>query len=142
MKTLRFVGYVLILMLCATACSDDDDDNYAESIIGTWQLVHEKGWYEDEDEREEWDDNAESENVYIKFNTDGSGYEEEKGYGKNHFTWTIKGNKLITVDSDYNDEEEVIIKSLSATKLELYSAGEDKEYGEKWAYTDTYQRVQ
>ena len=71
MKTLRFFGMALLMVLCAvnfTACSDDEEDtsSYSTNIVGVWAIVCDEGWeIDDNGEKDSWKE--EDDNYFIKF---------------------------------------------------------------------------
>ena len=62
MKTLRFFGMALLMVLCAVnfaACSDDDEPivGTSQDLIGRWTLTWTKGWEFDSDGfKDTWDE--------------------------------------------------------------------------------------
>lgn len=141
MKTLRFFGALLVMVLCVslTACSDDDDDYNTEDLIGTWELTRLQGWDEDEDgEKETWDDEISDEFLEFKANGTGQGYYSDYKYS---IKWKLEGDQLtiIEVDDD-NYTETYAIKELTDTKLVLFQSWSEEGY--KGEDTYTFKRVE
>ena len=84
MKTLRFFGMALLMVLCAVnfaACSDDDEPivGTSQDLIGRWTLTWIKGWEFDSDGfKDTWDEADDGEDLIFK--ADGTGRMESQ-YG-------------------------------------------------------------
>lgn len=143
MKTLRFFGALLVMVLCVslTACSDDDDDYNAEDLIGTWELTRSQGWEideDDDDEKYEWNE-KESDDFY-EFKANGTGYEYWGSSKKYPIKWTLRGDQLTVESTDFDDDiMEYTIKELTDTKLLLFYSWNEEGY--KGEETYTFKRV-
>lgn len=138
MKTFKLLSYLLLITMLSAgfvSCSDDDDDtDYATSIVGTWELIYSKGWENNDGDKEILDD-AESGEFHV-FESDGTGYGYEKEYPEYgyHYTWSIKNN-ILTIRED-GEIFTLTIKHLSSSKMELY-----ENWGEDGEVTGTYRRI-
>lgn len=61
MKTFRFIGMALLaIVMCVNfaSCSDDDEEEQGEtySIEGTWLLQSSKGYIENSNDKNTWDE--------------------------------------------------------------------------------------
>ena len=145
MKTLRFIGMTLLMVvLCLnfTACSDDDDDIDVSQLEGTWGLVHSAGWElcSEETEKDEWDDSydpynlsneSDSEKLVIKKLTDNTYsvaayyyYDSEWQMDGSSQTLTLNGNTLTVskTNGDYgyfDSYANLIIEALTTENLAI-----------------------
>ncbi len=124
MKTLRFLGMTLLMVLCVTtftACSDDENDKpmiEEANLIGKWQSTWEK-IHKVENGKEVVTSDEAYTNGLREFKADGTCTE---GYADGGYTetcrWSLKDNKLtISYDDGYSDV--LTINELTATKLVL-----------------------
>ncbi len=116
---------VAAMSMVATSCSKDDDDDDKDDkkeslLIGTWR---------DDTYDDEWDE--------LTFKKDGSftwtWYEEKYGTTRNMGTYIYKDPKLTLIfdeDEEYDDGEKEVymVKSISSSKLVLYSEDEEETY--------------
>ncbi|MCM1031973.1 MAG: lipocalin family protein [Oscillibacter sp.] len=123
LKLLAVLWCAVIMSVSFTSCSKDDDDDDKDDkeeslLIGTWR---------DDTYDDEWDE--------LTFKKDGSFtwtlYDEKDGTDVSTGTYTYKHPKLTLIfdeDEYYDDgEKEVyIVKSISSSKLVLYSEDEDE----------------
>lgn len=121
----------ILMSVYFTACSDDDKkiDN-ADDLIGTWMAVHNKGWYKDDYEKEEWDEPAQDE-VILKLSSNGKFEHKTNGHVDASGTWSLRGNTIVFKGYDDEDEEykteEYKIKSLYADELILERHHSEKD---------------
>ena len=120
MKTLRFLGMTLLMVMLAvnfTACSDDDEPTVGTSqdFIGRWTLTWTKGWEFDSDGfKDTWDEADDGEDLIFK--ADGTGRMESQ-YGSEYpFNWSFENNVFKWDYSLYNGCTTKIIQ-LDAEKL-------------------------
>lgn len=98
LKFMVMAMFVAMLSMSLTACSDDDDDdsNYAESVVGTWQLGTVNTGY-----------------IHIfKFNPNGTGEERHVYYNYNGQE-TSNNNEMISYTYVYNKENGYGVLSVS-----------------------------
>lgn len=121
LKLLAVLWCAVIMSVSFTSCSDDDDDKDDKeelSLVGTWRDSYDGDWDE------------------LTFKKDGSftwTWYEEGDEDIETGTYTYKHPKLTLIydeDEMYDDgEKEVyIVKSISSSKLVLYSEDEDETY--------------
>ena len=97
MKTLRFLGMSLLMVMLAvnfTACSDDDESTVetSQDLIGRWTLIWTKGWELDSDGfKDTWDEADDGEDLIFK--ADGTG-RMETSYADYPFNWSFKNNNF------------------------------------------------
>lgn len=103
MKTLRFLGMTLLMVMLAvnfTACSDDEDKatiGTSQDLVGRWTLTWTKGWEFDSDGfKDTWDESDDGEDLIFK--TDGTGRMETL-YDEYPFNWSFESNNF---KWDYN----------------------------------------
>lgn len=152
MKKLFFCAAALLAAISFAACSDNDEPNLpitSESIVGTWQAIHEKGYciYDDGEEsgKETWSDDYPDEDGYywtLTFDKNGTCVKTEYDSGKSysvHYTYSISGNMLTLNYSGEDEAEEYEIKKLTESQLVLFEKGVDANYS--WENTTTYKRI-
>lgn len=153
MKTLKFLGVTMIMVLFAvnfSACSDDDLD-YSK-LEGTWYLTASEGFeVYGEEEPERWNETYDSPEEMIKIKSLGDNKFEVLSYYYDEYSkkwmegfdssdetiYKLDGKKLILA-SDPNDEEENgTILELSDTKmvLEFHVSDNEGEWYDKMTYT-------
>ena len=99
MKTLRFLGMTLLMVMLAvnfTACSDDEDEptvGTSQDLIGRWTLTWTKGWEFDSDGfKDTWDEADDGEDLIFK--ADGTGRMESQ-YGSEYpFNWSFENTNF------------------------------------------------
>ncbi len=98
MKTLRFLGMTLLMVMLAvnfTACSDDEDEpnvGTSQDLIGRWTLTWTKGWEFDSDGfKDTWDEEDNGEDLVFK--ADGTGRKETL-YNEYPFNWSFENNNF------------------------------------------------
>lgn len=110
MKTLRFLGMTLLMVMLAVnfaACSDDDEEEHSSPLIGTWV-----GGEVDFDFEET-----------LIFKSNGTGQWDEDS-----FNYTTNSNKVVI---DYGDgDPETWTYSVSGTTLNMVA-----EDGVKYSFT-------
>lgn len=99
---------MLVTVMSMASCSDDDDDEVGNAIVGIWEGQN------SEDEFEIFD-------VTTTFNENGTGvssvslgFEEEAEFLSIDFTWSTSGNQLTVV---MNGESETVTYTISGNKL-------------------------
>lgn len=161
MKTLRFFGMTLLMVLCAvnfTACSDDDEESLdLNSLEGTWMLVHSKGWEfcSNTAEKEEWDEdydpnnlNGDSERIIITKIVDNK-YSFSFGYysGANWYdepsSIGIVNGKTVELQDSPMCYSNIVIESLTSDKMVVRMVYNEVSTGEEGHYhsgdiTNTY----
>ena len=124
MKTLRFLGMTLLMVMLAanfTACGDDEDEQTIieqANLIGKWQSTWEKIQKVENGKEVVTSDEAYT-NALLEFKADGTCIESrvEGGYTETS-RWSLKDNKLtISYDDGYSDV--LTVNELTATKLIL-----------------------
>lgn len=133
-----------VLCVGFVSCSDDDDEDYSKSIIGTWEMTNTKGWYYAVgNDKEYWDENAEAGEYQITFKSDNTGYSYEDGEFDGNFKWSLNDGKLKIFATNEDGEEkndEATIKELTSNKLVLFFV--EKENGKIIEEdTTTYQKI-
>ena len=120
MKTLRFFGMTVFMVLCAvnfTACSDDDDEKTVieqANLIGKWQATWER-IHKVENGKEVVTSDEAYTNGYWEFKADGTCIEDNSN---ETYHWTLKDNKLtVSYNDGYSDV--LTINELTANKLIL-----------------------
>ncbi len=152
MKKLNYLWMLGLLMFAAVnlcACSDDDEDNPGNSdLVGTWQILTDKGWDKINGEIEyEWDqkgDELGDQMGTVVFKEDGSFYiydqygniELEEGVD---FTWSYRDGKIFLYAVQYKMEQEwATVKELTSSFLAVESYYKYEEGGdvyETWSYS-------
>ena len=124
MKTLRFLGMTLLMVMLAanfTACGDDEDEQTIieqANLIGKWQSTWEK-IHKVENGKEVVTSDEAYTNALLEFKADGTCIESrvEGGYTETS-RWSLKDNKLtISYDDGYSDV--LTVNELTVTKLVL-----------------------
>ena len=125
MKTLRFLGMTLLMVMLAvnfTACSDDDENDKPvieeANLIGKWQSTWEK-IHKVENGKEVVTSDEAYTNGLREFKADGTCIKSyvDGGYTETS-SWSLKGNKLtISYNDGYSDV--LTVNELTATKLVL-----------------------
>lgn len=124
MRTLRFLGMTLLMVVLAvnfTACSDDDDEQTIidqANLIGKWQSTWEKVHKVENGKEVVTSDEAYTNGLW-EFKADGTCIESYVDGGHIETSrWSLKGNKLtISYDDGYSDV--LTINELTANKLVL-----------------------
>ena len=149
MKTLKFWGMPLLMVLCAvhfTACSDDEEESLdLNSLEGTWMLVHSKGWEfcSNTMEKDEWDEdydpynlNGDSERIIILKILDNK-YSFSFGYysGANWYnepsTIGIVNGKTVELEDSPTDYSNLVIESLTSDKMVVRMVYSEVSQGEE-----------
>lgn len=153
MKTLRFLGMTMIMVLFAvnfSACSDDD--LYYSKFEGTWYLTADEGFVVyGEEEPQRWNKTYDSPEDMIKIKSLGDNkfeilsyyYDEDSEEWEEDFDspeltiWKLDGKKLILASDPDAEEENATILELSDTKmvLELHVSNNEVEFYNKVTYT-------
>ena len=124
MKTLRFLGMTLLMVMLAvnfTACSDDEDEQIIidqANLIGKWQSTWEKIHKVENGKEVVTSDEAYTNGLW-EFKNDGTCIESYVDGGHIETSrWSLKDNKLTISYSDgYSDV--LTVNELTATKLIL-----------------------
>ena len=125
MKTLRFLGMTLLMVMLAanfTACSDDDDEDKTvieqANLIGKWKSTWEKIHKVENGKEVVTSDEAYTNGLW-EFKSDGTCIESYVDGGHTETSrWSLKDNKLTISYSDgYSDV--LTINELTANKLVL-----------------------
>lgn len=153
MKTLKFLGVTMIMVLFAvnfSACSDDDLD-YSK-LEGTWYLTASEGFeVYGEEEPDRWNETYDSPEEMIKVKSLGDNkfevlsyyYDEYSKKWKNRSTdpddttYKLDGKKLIFASDPDDEEENATILELTDTKmvLEYHVSDDEGEWYDKMTYT-------
>ena len=139
MKTLKFLGMTLLMVMLAinfTACSDDNEEAVSNpnDIIGKWELTWTKGWELNDDGHKEYGDEADS-GLYFVFKDDGTGYHYED-YGSNaYFNWKLEGNQLSVTYTQFDGADIYKVEELNSSTLTITSTDDDE------VDTSTYKKV-
>lgn len=153
MKTLRFFGMTIIMVLFAvsfSACSDNDLD-YSK-LEGTWYLTASEGFevYGDE-EPDRWNETYDSPEEMIKVKSLGDNNFEVLSYYYDEYSekwinrstnsdetiYKLDGKKLIFASNPDDEEENATILELTDTKmvLEFHVSDNEGEWYDKMTYT-------
>lgn len=160
MKTLRFLGMTMIMVLFAvnfSACSDDgsDDDLDFSKLEGTWYHTASEGFlevYDGEEESERWNETYDSPERMFKIKSLGDNKFEILSYYYDEDTekWEIHskdpeltifkldGKRLISASGPNYEEDEIpTILELSDTKMvwEFHVSNNKGEWYDKWTFT-------
>lgn len=160
MKTLRFLGMTMIMVLFAvnfSACSDDgsDDDLDFSKLEGTWYFTASEGFfevYDGEEKSKRWNETYDSPEVMIKIKSLGDNKFEILSYYYDEDTekWEIQkdsseltifkldGKRLISASGPNYEEDEIsTILELSDTKMvwEFHVSNNKGEWYDKWTFT-------
>ncbi len=135
MKTLKYLSFLLFAFVLSAgfaSCSDDDEGVDSSAIVGKWEITWSEGYERDSEDPEYDDEWSEAVGgIYVVFNSDGTGYEEDES---DPFTWTLEGDK-ITVKSKYYTEVSDVVKLTSSEMiLEYYEREGSAEYYEKLTF--------
>jgi len=132
---------LLCVVLCAGACSDDDDGNgdgpagSVEMLYGTWGLSH--IWGETMGQSYEMDVDASVST--ITFHTDGTLTELQEGNLKAYGTWSYKpSSRILRIDdSNFDIEYDWYVKELTDRRLivDFTTTLEGVEMRMIWTYT-------
>lgn len=110
---LLIFSFITLGVFCAASCEKEeepatDGNNYAEMIVGTWQV--DALLFNGQD--------ITPENLLLIMNEDGTGLVNNNGETENNgFTWTIKDDKLTIVNT--HGPIEYTIKSLTENDAEV-----------------------
>ncbi len=146
MKKLFFCAAALLAAISFAACSDDDEPNLPatpESIAGTWQITHEKGWEIYDGGKETWSANYPEEGEYWTYTFDKNGaftlieYEDNRVRYTTNSTYLISGNEL-TIKYEGTFE----IKKLTESQLVLIEREEYDIENASWETTMTFKRIE
>lgn len=161
MKTLRFFGMTLLMVLCAvnfTACSDDDEESLdLNSLEGIWICVHSKGWEfcSNATEKEEWDEdydpnnlNGDSERIIITKIVDNKysfsfGYYSGANWYDEQSSIGIVNGKTVELQGPPTYNSNMVIESLTSDKMVVRMVYNEISTGEGGHYhsgdiTNTY----
>ena len=125
MKTLRFFGMTLLMVMLAvnfTACSNDDEEEQTiieqANLIGKWQSTWEKIHKVENGKEVVISDEAYT-NGFWEFKADGTCIESRADGGYTETSrWSLKNNKLtISYNDGYSDV--LTVNELTAAKLVL-----------------------
>ncbi len=146
MKTFRLIGIAfLAIVLCVnfTACSDDNEEETFGNIEGTWLLQSSKGYIENSNEKETWNESYPDlqEGKLVITKVSNNKYKFEEYYWSHDGAWEEEpltyfpelSGTLFTITPhilDFWDTAE--IKSVDKTKLVLECIGDD---GGEWFHS-------
>ncbi len=143
------LGLLMFAAVNLCACSDDDEDNPGNSdLVGTWQVLTDKGWEKINGEIEyEWDQEGNElgdQMGTVVFKEDGSFYIYDQ-YGNIEleedvdFTWSYRDGKIFFYAVQYKMEQEwATVKELTSSFLAIESYYKYEEGGdvyENWSYS-------
>ena len=156
MKTFRLIGMALLaVVMCVnfTSCSDDDEEEQGETfnIEGTWLLQSSKGYIENSNDKNTWDESypdLQEAKLEITKNSNGKYTFKEYYFQDGSNSWendpftyypTLSGTTLTVTPHIMDCWDTAEIKSLDKTKLVLECVGDDGN--ENWYTLDTYVRA-
>lgn len=136
-KSLMIAALAFMASITLASCSDDDDSPIGskEDLIGRWESVHETGWEKEDGEIvDEWDETGKS--LRWEFYKNGICTAQEwtgsRWESADYGTYTYK-NGTITIKSDEYDEDDVIkVKKLTATELVVEESYSYWDEGDKY----------
>ncbi len=147
MKKFFFFAAALFAAISFAACSDDDEPGLPatpESIAGTWQITHEKGWEIYDGEKEVWSENyPDEEGGYYTYTFDKNGSFTESSYKDNELrntynsSYSISGNELTIKNGGYPTFE---IKKLTGSQLVLFESENGSDGS--WESTMVFRRIE
>lgn len=142
LNLLWLMGIMMLLPICFTSCSDDDDEvpGSSSSLIGKWEIIYNKYQYKEDGKIIEQGE-GEASGIGLIFHENGTCEHGEYYSGRWHWenmgTWIYKNGKISVTDGGYT--ETVTVKKLTDSSLivELFDkytedgvACEDYEYSE------------
>ena len=151
MKKLLFYAAALLAAISFQACSDDDENGLPatpENIAGTWQIVQEKGWEIDWDEKDTFLENYPDKDGWyytFTFDKDGSftvteiwGKEDGGDTSTENGSYSISGKELRLNIRGYN-QRHIEIRKLTKSQLVLFVI---MDYDLQSEYTATFKRIE
>lgn len=125
MKTIFKILPFLFMLGCMpviTSCSDDDDEEFQNDLVGTWKLEKVEG-YDDDDDDDDDDESGVTET--ITFAKDKKVIMDGDTVGE----WSVKSGKIYIYYNygEENDTEIITIISLNSTTLIIEGRGDDNE---------------
>lgn len=130
MKRLKMFSVLLVMMISAGLMSCSDDDGLDVNLIyGTWQLVNESGYYYEDGERYDFNDDVSGGPIFV-FNEDGTAT-----IGGEAVNWSLSGKRLTISYTDETIEARVVTLNESTMVFEYSDSDEDGEYFEKLTFT-------
>ena len=131
--------FVCLAMLSSvftlTSCSKEDEVGSSGDIIGTWQLVSEKGYYIENGSKETWEygpETAEFSKIIFTRSTV-TIYEDDSYYNQNS-DYEFDGNKLIFSPDDSPEIFKVTKLTASALVFEYSEKEGEDEYYAKFTF--------
>ena len=156
MKTFRLIGMALLaVVMCVnfTSCSDDEEEQgETYSIEGTWLLQSSKGYIENGNDKNTWDESypdLQETKLEVTKNSNGKYTFKEYYFQDGSSSWendpftyhpTLSGTTLTVTPHIQDCWDTAEIKSLDKTKLVLECVGDDGN--ENWYTLDTYVRAE
>ena len=141
MKTFRFIGMALLaIVMCVNfaSCSDDEEEQgETYSIEGTWLLQSSKGYIENSNDKNTWDESypdLQETKLEITKNSNGKYTFKEYYFQDGSSSWenapftyypTLSGTTLTVTPHIMDCWDTAKIKSLDKTKLVLECVGDD-----------------
>ena len=155
MKTFRFIGMALLaIVMCVNfaSCSDDEEEQGETYCTeGTWLLQSSKGYIENSNDKNTWDESypdLQETKLEITKNSNGKYTFKEYYFQDGSSSWenapftyypTLSGTTLTVTPHIMDCWDTAKIKSLDKTKLVLECVGDDGN--ENWYTLDTYVRA-
>ena len=134
----KFFAAIFCVAICAgfTSCSDDDDDNEASALVGSWLEVG----YVQSDGQIYWESEPD---CSMTFNADGtvvSYYEDEVDATG---TYSVNGNYFVAnmVDPSYPEDRWTNSGTFAIQDDLLYLSYLEEEDGEPYTFTYVYRRI-
>ncbi|MCD8032274.1 MAG: hypothetical protein LUF85_15990 [Bacteroides sp.] len=135
MITKKFFGIAFMAIVLfigfTSCCSDDDlgsDEEIAANLIGPWETVTHRGWYEAEGERESEDWDYDAEEWVCEFYKEDTGKEIWYGASEKTFSWSVKDKVLTVRADDYTEKSEITKLTSSQLVIEAYDEDGNKYY--------------
>lgn len=146
------LGLLMFAAVNLCACSDDDDNSGNSDLVGTWEVVTDKGWEKVNGEiKDSWDQegNEIGDKWRLDFKENGRFYMYDvvgsDVTDSDEVSWAYKNGKIYLYSAINGIESEFwAVKELSSSNLALesyYKYEEDGDVYEEWAYS-TYKKVE
>lgn len=132
MKKLFLIVAALFVAVSFSACSDDDDNKInPDQIVGTWMVIHEKGYSSGEKPGtiDDWDNTYPIDDYDGKFHYTYTFYADGTGWYKDYIdnklqsewslTYSIKNNQLLLYEEPEGGNLSGAYDILSLTKTQL-----------------------
>ena len=152
MKTLRLIGLAIVAIVMSVnfaACSDDDEDIDVNQLEGTWGLVHFEGYYYEEGQKIDWNNQYDptnpsedcdkvviskvSDNIYSMVHY---AYYDNKWNQEYTEKVSLDGNNLLPVDEEDDEVTSAKLLVANSTQLVIETKGvdEDGDFYQKMTY--------